>query len=318
MADSLKATKVPVYRKGSLYTDWKKEIEVWRATNDVRKVNKQVQAGVLFESLEGKFCETVLSELTVVEITGQDGVDKILEKLDAFFEGNKTKNAFQAHDDLMSYRRNPETSIEDFLIEFQLKVNKVKSAGTTLPDGVLGYTLLNSANLSPDKKEMCRATCSDLTFSNVRAQLEKIGLSSKHKSHTVSDFSVHDAASNIKVENTYYGNFDPQNRDNASSDSDSNEFDDIYFSSQNWGRQSYKSQNRQPGSNQFNISNNNQNKFQLNPVDKFGHVMGCDKCKCVYHWIIDCPYASSAEKNEVLRKNAFRNRSKGNFHKKPL
>ena len=91
MSESLKATKVPVYRKGSLYTDWKKEIEVWRATNDIRKVNKQVQAGVLFESLEGKFRETVLSELTVPEITGANGVDKILSKLDAFFEGNEKK-----------------------------------------------------------------------------------------------------------------------------------------------------------------------------------------------------------------------------------
>ena len=236
MSESLKATKVPVYRKGSLYTDWKKEIEVWRATNDIRKVNKQVQAGVLFESLEVKFRETVLSELTVPEITGANGVDKILSKLDAFFEGNKTKNAFQAHDDLMSYRRSSETSIEDFLIEFQLKVNKVKSAGTTLPDGVLGYYLLNSANLSPERKEMVRATCTDLTFANVRAQLEKVGLDCKQKTHSSGDFSVHDATtSNIKVENTYYGHFDAMNINNASSDSDSNEYDNIWQSNKIMG-----------------------------------------------------------------------------------
>ena len=314
MSESLKATKVPVFRKGMLYTDWRKEVEIWRATNDLRKVNKQVQAGLLFESLQGKQRETVLSELTVAEITGENGLQNIFTKLDAYFEGNKTKNAFQAHDDLMSFRRNSATSMEDFLIEFQLKVNKVEAAGTALPDGVLGYTLLNCANLSHDKVEICRATCTDLNFNTVKAQLEKIGLGSKQMSSS-GDFSVNsEGSSNIKVENAYFGNCNPNNMNNNSSDSDSNECDDIYFSSAQWRQRNkfHKYQSQQL------TSGNSQSSFQLNPTDKFGHVMGCDKCKCVYHWIIDCPYASDLEKNDVLRKKAFRNRNKYNSSQKPL
>ena len=206
MSESLKATKVPVFRKGMLYSDWRKEINIWQATNDLRKVKKEIQAGTLFESLEGKPRETVLSELTVAEIICENGLKNMFAKLDVYFEGNKTKNAFHAHDDLLSFRRQSATSMEDFLIEFQLKVNKVKAAGTALPDGVLGYTLLNCANLSPEKVEICRATCSDLNFKTVKAQLEKIGLGSKHKSSS-SDFCVNEeGSSNIKVENAYFGN----------------------------------------------------------------------------------------------------------------
>ena len=66
-------------------------------------------------------------------------------------------------------------TMQNFIIQFLLKVNKVKSYGTVLSEGVLGYTLLNSANLSEDKRDMVKATYSELNFNNVKAQLEKIG-----------------------------------------------------------------------------------------------------------------------------------------------
>ena len=313
MSDNAKATKVPVFRKDMLYSDWRKEVKIWQATNDLRNVKKEVQAGLLFESLVGKPRETVLSELNVEEIICTNGLTNIFAKLDIYFEGNKTKNAFQAHDDLNSFRRDPSMSIEDFLIEFQLKVNKVKAAGTTLPDGVLGYTLLNCANLSPKQVEIIRATCTDLNFKTVKAQLEKIGLGSKQNS-SCSDFSVNEgASSSIKVESAYFGNCNI-NDNTDSSDSDSNDFDRIYFSSSQF-KQRNKSHNYQ--SQQFTSGNSHQN-YQLNPTDKFGHVLGCAKCKCVYHWIIDCPYASESEKNTVLRRNGFKNSNKFNSNRKTL
>ena len=58
---------------------------------------------------------------------------------------------------------------------FQLKVNKVKASGTKLSDGVLAYTLLNCANLPEDKYDLIKATCTELSYKNVRAQLEKMG-----------------------------------------------------------------------------------------------------------------------------------------------
>jgi len=67
-------------------------------------------------------------------------------------------------------------TLEQFLIEFKLRQNKAVAAGTVLSDSVLGYTLLQCANLPPDKIEMVRATCTDLTFNSVKAQLGKIGL----------------------------------------------------------------------------------------------------------------------------------------------
>ena len=124
----------------------------------------------------------------------------------SFFLEIKEQNAFEAIDDLMTYRRKSDISMESFIVTFQLKVNKVKASGTVLPDGVLGYALLNSANLTPEKQDTCKATCETLTYKKVKAQLEKIGLG-KIKSDDAK-FSANESAgiSNIKVEDCFYGN----------------------------------------------------------------------------------------------------------------
>ena len=176
MSKAVKPTKVPSMRDDSLYSDWKKEIEIWKLTNDILGCTKPVLAGTLFESLTGQSRDTVLSSLKVAEITCDEGVDNILKTLDEFFLGNEVKNAFEAHDELVKFRRKPNTSFKEFLVEFQLKVNKVKLSGTELSDGVLGYILLNCANLSSDKENMVRATCDKLDLKTVKAQLDKIAL----------------------------------------------------------------------------------------------------------------------------------------------
>ena len=60
------------------YSDWKKELAIWEKTNIKRNVDKSVLAGELFESLKGKPQSTVLSELTLDEISNDAGVKNII------------------------------------------------------------------------------------------------------------------------------------------------------------------------------------------------------------------------------------------------
>ena len=96
-----KPTKVPAMRKGQPYGDWRKELKVWEATNTSLNVDKNIQSGTLFESLEGTARQTVLSELSVAELTADDGIQNITNTLDKFFLGDETQNAYNAIDELM-------------------------------------------------------------------------------------------------------------------------------------------------------------------------------------------------------------------------
>ena len=134
-------TKVPVMKRDQPYKDWKKELQIWKVINSTLEVDPKIQAGALYQSLEGTARQTVLSEMTVAEITSDNGVHNIVCTLDNFFLGNETVNAYNAIEDLFQYKCQQET-MQNFIIKFQLKVNKVKAYGTVLSEGVLGYTLL--------------------------------------------------------------------------------------------------------------------------------------------------------------------------------
>ena len=283
-----KASKVPTMSKDRPYEDWKKELQVWEVANNILSIDKKVRAAILFQSLEGLSRQTVLSELSVEEITAEDGVNNIISTLDEFFLGNQVQDSYNAIDELLSYRCNKEDTLENFIIQFNLRVNKVKASGTVLPEGVLGYALLNSANLPSEKHDMVRATCSDLGFKNVKIQLEKIGLI-KSESTNLKFSSSQSGTPKVKVENCFYGNT-PTHQDNyresSSSEEDAN------------GEKVFYSKTTYPGS-------SGKTKYNMNPADRFGHTRACSFCKCLYHWLIDCPYAPPLFKNNMKAKEAY-------------
>ena len=285
-----RCTKVPVMRENQPYGDWKKELNIWHVTNTTAEVDSKLQAGVLFESLEGIARKTVLSELTVDEITHTNGVANIISTLDHFFIGNETHNAFSAMDELMSFKCDKDSTLSNFVVEFQLKANKVKASGTVLSDGVLGYMLLRSANLTSEKNDMIKATCDDPTYKNVKAQLEKIGLArSTSKSSKV--FDTEQDSPRVKIESCFYergpSSSDHRYYNGSSSDNDSSS-DQVFYSN-------YKQSSG-------NVYGNNIKKHKMNPTDRYGHIRACSYCKCVYHWMIDCPYAPSTTKNSLKNK----------------
>lgn len=279
-----KATKVPVMRPDQPYQDWKKKLQIWKVTN--RQVDKQIQAGVLFESLEGIASDTVLSELTVDEITADDGVEQMIQTLDHFFLGNETQAAYDAMYDLCNFKCNKDETMEKFIVNFQLKVNKVKCSGTVLPEGVLGFYLLNSANLSEEKQAMVKATCDKLTFKNVKMQLEKIGFTKSDSSNSKFSTSSNLGVPKLKLESCLYGD---TNKSNSYTEDSSD--DDFNLN----GERIFYSNNK-------NDESQGSSKSKLNPTDKFGHVTLCTYCKCMYHWLINCPHAPDSIKNNLRAK----------------
>ena len=114
-------------KKNQSYRNWKKELQIWEATNEVLGVEGKVQAGTLFESLKGMPRQTVLSEMDVTDIIADKGVTNIINILDHFFMGNKIQFAYNAINELMSFKRESGVTVEQFIVEFKLQVNRVKA-----------------------------------------------------------------------------------------------------------------------------------------------------------------------------------------------
>ena len=64
--------------------------------------------------------------------------------------------------------------VSDYVIEFERLYNKAKQHKMELPDGVLAYRFLNSANISSHHKQLVRATLPELSYQSMKDQLKKI------------------------------------------------------------------------------------------------------------------------------------------------
>ena len=58
-------------------------------------------------------------------------------------------------------------SLEDFLIEFGRHVAKLKDFNILLPEPIHAFRALKSANITPDKEKLIKATVSELALSSM-------------------------------------------------------------------------------------------------------------------------------------------------------
>ena len=270
------------------YSDWKKEIQFWQIATNVKP---DKQGAAIFLSLTGKSREAVL-ELTTTEISGENGVDKVLEKLDGLWKEDDTKQAFNAYESFEQFRRPAEMGVTDYLNAFDRLNNKLKVHNMELPQGVLAYRVLKSANLTTEQEQLAKATAKDVTYKSMCDKLKSIFGDSK------SSIQMKPAIE-IKPESPFYCD---------------NEEESVYFNSSTsgYGQRGYGGRGRptyrsRSGGRQMGHSlNRGRSNFirhddpstrggrggqqkQQNPVDHRGQISRCTVCDSTYHWMRDCP-----------------------------
>ena len=155
--------------------------------------------------------------------------------------------------------------MKDFLIKFELLRNTWSSYEVVIPDKIVAYQMLESANLPLMKKEVVKTTLTTYTADNMRSQILKIFCE-----EDVPNVSGHQDNIHIKSE--------PDEEVNI-----------IMFGSS--GQNSRKSRRRgnQNYRQQRNSSDTESTSLRTNPVDEFGEITTCDFCGNMYHYVPKCP-----------------------------
>ena len=116
----------PSLSNSKSHSDWLKPIEMWRKFTSLEP-EKQGPAIVL--SPEGEAQDAIL-ELNTNDITDKDGVNKIIERLNRLYKKDELTGKYNALESFETYKRNSNTSIRNFLTEFEKRYNKTNSHGT--------------------------------------------------------------------------------------------------------------------------------------------------------------------------------------------
>ena len=275
MAESSQSFKSPPKMRDDLpYAEWKKELDIWSDFTDLRDVR---QGGALFLTLSGKARQAVLAGVSRDDIKSGNGVKAITDCLDELYLKDQSQSEFAAFDEFTNYRRAPNTTIQDYLAEFNLKNNRIKTYKMNLPDGVLAYYLLKCANLTEEQTNICRATCTQLTYKDMRAQIEKI------TSTTGSADKAEKELENIHPQffSYDYAEYDFDDTQGSGEEENYTEMpSDTYYAQ---FRQNRFTQPRQRPT---------QSQPKLNPPNEFGKPSQCSFCHSIYHWVESCPHTS--------------------------
>ena len=184
----------PPMRDDLPYSEWKHEIKVWESFISYEKGKL---GPCVFLSLSGD-ARAAAHEIPLDDLNKDDGLDTLIKKLNELYLKDKEGSAFEAYESFEKYQRPNDMDINRYINAFERLYQKAKNFTLVLPDGVLAYRLLKSANLSSEHEQLAKATLPSLTYANMKKQLKKI----------FNDVSTSSLPISVKVEPAYKSTHD--------------------------------------------------------------------------------------------------------------
>ena len=246
------------------YTNWKQDLEIWQMFTDL---DKKRQGPAVYLCLSGKARECV-RDIQKEELGANDGVDKIVAKLDTLFEKDKDTQTFLAFNEFYEYRRSSGVNIVEFLVHYEHLYNKLEKFGNKFEEGVQACFLLKAANLSEENERLARATCGAMTYAKMRDCIKKI-----FGDTGSGDNSIPSVKNEPVLQSSHQ--------------------EDVHYTSGNVGYRNWRGRGRGRGRGGGTSTNTDyrqdKSNSRTNPVDKDGKILKCYGCGSVYHFSRYCP-----------------------------
>lgn len=290
----------PAIKNCKTYKDWKKLISIW---SSVTALDKTKQASAVVLTLEGEAQDAAL-EIESTKLGSDTGLEELLKRLDLLYVKDEVAEKYNALENLETYKRQSGASIRDFIIEFEKRNYKVKAINVTIPDDLLAYRLLKSANLDTQKEQLVKATISDLKYEDLKAKLLKIFTDEKVP-----------IADEIPIKEEVFHTKEEQSQETSEEDEENNDQNTYYVNNRRKFSKNKSFNRNQPNPNWRSNKNNQEtnwrsNRSQVdkrsttrtakNPPGKDGNITRCDICESINHWAQDCPDRSSRDQDTYL------------------
>ena len=313
---------------GSSYLLFKKEVKLWTATTSIAA---ERQAGTILFKLPAKAKETAI-ELPVetlqngkkITVGGVEqtvsGVNCLLEVLDEIYLESMSKETFKCYDEFRKLNRKGNQQVNDFVLEFEKCLKRLKDHGINLPEPVLAYELLRACNVDDTKYSVAVTLVGELTYKNMKATIKNITQKKIEKESSLSEGSGAHLRVVKEEESAYYTQKDcdeslDDNWRYDRYDEYPDQHDDVYYNSYSRGRGKFnrypsrgssgyysgRGMTRTPYHNRGMSSGTSYpsriNK-KTNPKDSNGNVTACNACKSIFHYARECPELKNTKSNK--------------------
>ena len=161
---------------------------------------------------ENKKADKAVSKLTVTHLNVDDGLERLLEKLDSTFKTEKTQESYNVYKDFNKFQRLEDMSINDYLLEFEHLNDRMIQFDLKLPN-ILCLKLLESASLSVNEKQMALTIADDLKYDSMELALKRISLNIRNKSDSCFEMNIKQEELLFTKKDKIKQKFNPKNKE---------------------------------------------------------------------------------------------------------
>ena len=166
---------VPLMKES--YSIFRKEVKLWDSITPLKEERK---AGTIVIKLPPKskaICLDIDPDVLAkgLERNGQriSGIQRLIEVLDGIYLEDLMKEKFKCYKEFKSCKRKMEEPIHDFLLDYDKKIRNLKEHGIALPEDVLAFELLDTANLTENQQALAFTTVPEMTYDSMKDQIKK-------------------------------------------------------------------------------------------------------------------------------------------------
>ena len=143
----------PPSLSGKSYEQYSIELDLWES---ITEVAKEKQAGTVAFSLpeehESRIREKVFNELKLEDLNKAEGLKTLKDFLDKHLKKDDLTDRWLKYDDFDECKRSDGQSVDDFIVTFDEKYNKIKKGGSQIQEDILAFMMLKRARLSKEER----------------------------------------------------------------------------------------------------------------------------------------------------------------------
>lgn len=130
------------------YAEYKEDLERW---SRLSSLDKKLQAEMVVHRLDGhpsRIKEKIVTKIGTSLIDNAEGIKELIKFLDSVYGVDEMANVWERYQAFSSHARKPNQDISDFIPDWEMCYQKLKTSGCDYPDTILGLKLLEDAKLS--------------------------------------------------------------------------------------------------------------------------------------------------------------------------
>lgn len=254
------------------YDRYIEELKGWCIVTELDKKKRGIAIALSMpENDPSGVRDKIFNEISLEQLNTDGGVDILINYMNSLFKRDELSDIYERYLNFDRFSREAKQKMEEFILEFEKRYNRIKQKEMALPTCVLAFKLLDASGLSHRDRQL---VLTGVDYSNKNSMYDQMKASLK-KFHGEQAIPETKSKEHLPIKHE-----SPE--------------EPVFYTSQRPFNHRRGRGGFQGNRNRGYYGNNNQRKDKpTNPIGFNGKPIKCKVCESIMHLMKDCPYSNS-------------------------